>query len=769
MNNSYKIGIMTWFQYHNYGTALQVTAISNVILKNGYEPFVINYNAQNIPLTLKAENILKETGAKVIKKLKNRTYRSYSNYEREKMFLSFYDKHLKFTNKCDLLSDLQRLNTKIDAFVCGSDQIWAPSCFDSHYFLDFVSDENKKIAYAPSVGLPSIEDKYIKSQMKQLTKKIGFLSTREESGSKIIADLCDREVKTVLDPTLLLTSNEWKGFYSENSINENKPFLLVYMLGKNEWQWKEIYSIAKKLNLVVRIIPVFEKDLKREGCIKEAIGPEEFLAYVNNADYICTDSFHGLAFSVNFHKQFTVFERFKTNDKINQNSRIYNLLDKFNLRSRLFKNKSAYKMLNEKIDYIAVDKRRNVLVNESMEYLKSALAKATSSAPQVVKNNIHNNNSLCCGCGACKAVCPCEAIEIRLNKEGFYTAFVNDVKCVSCGKCAKICPYMIERDDKLIADSELYSFKSKSNDVLKKSSSGGAAHHIASLLSEKGYAVAGCTFDVESQTAKHIIVEHGHSDELSKLQGSKYMQSNFSAITEQLYKSDVPTVIFGTPCQIAGMRSLLKNKNNIIYVDLICHGVPSYNLFKKYQEYLKEQGYDTTNLKIIFRNKEYGWHKRYITLNDGKIEKSFHQNKDPFFLSFEQCFCFSHSCYECPWRDKSVADIRIGDYWGKRFENDEKGVSEVIIISEKGKSIIDDISKKGLAEIRKQDVADYTKYQQTINSSEPVFWNAYIHSMADTNTKMDDILKKYIYPYALRKKLRQSASKIYQTVKDRKR
>lgn len=763
------IAIMTWFQYYNYGTALQLTALSEIIRKNGYETSVINYKAKSRPVTLREKSVIIEAGMKVSSRIRNRKYRNLKMNYREKKFESFYDKHLTFTKESSLLYQLQKLNTQFDAFVCGSDQIWSPACFDPHYFLDFVSDENKKIAYAPSVGLPLIEDKYIKSQMKQLTNKIGFLSTREESGSKIISDLCGREVKTVLDPTLLLTSEQWKEFCAENSINENKPYMLVYMLGKNEWQWKEIYSIAEKLNLAVRIIPVFEKDLKREGCIKEAIGPEEFLAYVNKADYVCTDSFHGLAFSVNFHKSFTVFERFKAKDKINQNSRIYNLLDKFDLRSRLFKNKSNYKMLNDKIDYIAVDKRRNVLVNESMEYLKNALAKATSSAPKVVKNNIHNNNTLCCGCGACKTVCPCDAIEVKLNKEGFYAAFVNEGKCVSCGKCANICPYMKERDDKLIADSELYSFKSKSNDVLKKSSSGGAAHHIAAMLNQKGYAVAGCTFEVESQTAKHIIVENGRSEELSKLQGSKYMQSNFAAITEQLYKSDVSTVIFGTPCQIAGMRSLLKNKNDIFYVDLICHGVPSNNLFIKYQEYLKEQGYDTSKLNIVFRNKKYGWHKRYITLNDGIMERSFHQNKDPFFLSFEQCLCFSHSCYECPWRDKSAADIRIGDYWGKRFENDEKGVSEVIVMSEKGKSIIDAISKEGSAEIMKQDVSDYFKFQQTINSREPVFWNAYIHSMADTNTRMDSILKKYVYPFARRKKLRQSASKIYNTMKDRKR
>ena len=126
------------------------------------------------------------------------------------------------------------------------------------------------------------------------------LSTREESGSKIIETLVNRKVETVLDPTLLLEMDDWKKISSDYADNMDS-YLLVYMLGKDENQWKEITSIAASMRLKVKIIPVFFKDLKRDGCVTDPIGPEEFLSLVQNATYICTDSFHGLLFSIIFH------------------------------------------------------------------------------------------------------------------------------------------------------------------------------------------------------------------------------------------------------------------------------------------------------------------------------------------------------------------------------------------------------------------------------------------------------------------------------------
>lgn len=757
-----KIGIMTWFQYNNYGTVLQATALSNTIREMGYDPEIINYNAKSAPISIKTTRLVAAAANKIFKR---HTPALYANDERERAFYAFKEKNLNFSPKCDLLSDLQLLNSEYQGFVCGSDQIWAPSCFDSHYFLDFVFDNNRKIAYAPSIGLPTIEDEFIRERVRELAKTIPFLSTREECGSAIISSLCAREVKTVLDPTLLLSAKQWLSFSNNYSATEKGKYILVYMLGNNKHQWKTIYSIAKKLSLDVKIIPVFEQDLQRNGCILDAIGPAEFIAAVHDAAYVCTDSFHGLTFSVIFHKPFTVFERFKANDKLNQNSRIYNLLDKLSLRNRLCVNNASLQMLQATVNYEDVDQNLKAMIKDSKDYLCNALASATSSHLLLRKQNIHYNNSLCCGCGVCLAVCPSKAIQIKINEDGFFSSSVDDNRCISCGKCSSVCPFMKKQECPSISTSELYSLKSNSGEVLKKSSSGGAAFHISEVLLQSGYSVGGCIFDIASQTAKHIILNPSDAVSLSLFQGSKYLQSDFSDIARQLYDNSAPTVIFGTPCQIAGLRSLFPNRENLILIDLICHGVPSYHLYRKYQEYLKEKGFESNKLSITFRDKEYGWSTRYITVSDSSRKSSYKQDNDPFYLAFEHCLCYSHNCYECPWRDCSTADIRLGDYWGKRFEKDNTGISEVVVLTDKGKEVMAKLISLGECIITKQDIHDYISVQQITNGREPVFWKEFLRELSSPNTKMKSITKRFVLPFERRKRIKKAVYKFYHIIK----
>ena len=631
-----KASILTTFQYCNYGTALQVTALSKAVEKLGWSPYVVNYHFKSELVPTLTSFYWKKFIKQKCNSLKNH-FKSNNivNISKDKFF-NFYETNLVFTTQCDLLSELEGLNDEYDAFICGSDQIWNPPGFDSHAFLDFVSDNNKKIAYAPSVGLPKIEDENIKEEMARLARQIVHLSTREESGSSLIADITGRKVETVLDPTFLLYDEDWEKMMDRNYRLPESSYLMVYMLGQNESSWKKVYEIADKLHLNVQIIPVFKKDYKRKGCIKSPIGPSEFLSLIKNASYVCTDSFHGMAFSINFNKQFTVFERFKKHDSLNQNSRIYNLADKLNLIDRIYRKNSDMKMIRVKIDYKRVNDARRNLTDESLNYLKKALKTAASSATEK-KNNIRKNYSLCCGCGSCKAVCPVNAIDVEMDTDGFYSAKINNEKCISCGKCTGVCPYANNPFKKHISEGKIYSLKSKSQNVLLRSSSGGAAYHISQLLMKEGYSIVGCKYDIETQKAMHITVDSLETEKLGLLQGSKYMQSEFSPAANRVYKeNNKKYLIIGTPCQIAGIRNLLNDRKDIIYVDLICHGVPSNHLFRRYQDYLvREKNINPKQLKIIFRDKKFGWHKRYINTSDAKNENITHQDKDPYFLAFE--------------------------------------------------------------------------------------------------------------------------------------
>lgn len=738
-----KIGIMTWFQYHNYGTSLQVVAMNKVLKKIGHETSVINYEDTNSPIFLHKNNILHDGYIELKKRIKTHPYHRYEETKREEKFDQFLHDNLNFTEKVNLLPEFKKLNNDFDAFVCGSDQIWSPSFFNPRYFLDFVNENHRKIAYAPSLGTNKIDDQITKAQITKYTKRFEYISTREKIGSKIISELIGRPVETVLDPTFLLTARDWEDIASNFSDNYS-PYMLVYMLGTNEEYWSNIYKMAKQLNLQVKVIPVFFKDLKREGCIKEPIGPNDFLSLIKNSDFVCTDSFHGLIFSINFKKEFIIFERFKSNDQTNQNSRIYNSLDMFGLKNRLYVDvNNEYK----KIDYSKVESILNVERNKSMNYLIESLNNVYKNK-KVCKNNISCMDVMCCGCGACEVVCPTKAISIEMNSYGFYKSNLDVNKCVSCGKCINVCPYNNLKSCVELKNSKLYSYCDNDKKVLEKSSSGGLAYRLSNNAILNGYSVYGCSFESSEHKAKHIIINT--IDKIELLQGSKYMQSDFSTNLLNLHNLKSPCIVIGTPCQIAGAKSILKNSDSTIFIDLICHGVPSYNLYKKYLAYLKDEGFEINDeLYTIFRLKTKGWRKKYIFNTDGIHTYCKSQNKDPYYIAFEHGFCYSKDCFECPWRDKSMADIRLGDYWHDKYKNNKSGVSMAVTFTKKG----EDYLNANINNLKNEPINDYYECQQIKNKRLPVFWDNLQDDLA-RDFSLSYIIDKYFLPFENRKKIR---------------
>lgn len=736
------LGIMTWFHYRNYGTALQVTALSEVLKNIGAEPYVIDYVPCGFFRSIPDYSLL-GIFKRVIKKTSSNG-RFFLNQEKEQLFDNFIKKYLKFTEKCDDLSDLENLNRYYDGFICGSDQIWSPLVFNPHYFLDFVKDSNKKIAYAPSLGVKSIDDVYAKYETKKLLADFKHISVREETGKRIIETLIHQKTELVLDPTLLLTKYQWKALLGLKNKVE-KPYMFVYMLGHNEKHWEEIYKIANQLDLEVKVIPVFDEDLNRPGCVNFAVGPKEFLDLLYNASYICTDSYHGFLFSVNFNKNFTVFKRFKNNDTKNQNSRVLDLLETFGLEERLFKEKYTLKNVKSKINYDRIENIIEDLRKKSIEFLKNAIYSLNESE-ETETQNIYTYNSLCCGCGSCKQVCPASAINIKMNEQGFYQSFVDDKLCVNCGKCISVCPMQQRKKATEIKDCSLFSYKDNDSTVLLKSSSGGAAHRISSQLIKKGFSIAGCTFNSETQKAEHILVKN--EKDLCFFQNSKYMQSDFSKVLGQIRKCNNPVAIFGTPCQIAGAKKLFSDRKDILYIDLICHGVPSYHLYDKYKQELNtEYGLNPYKTSVVFRYKPMGWRHIHLHSSDGEKSCCFSQENDSYFRMFEHGNCYIKSCYECRFRNSTCADIRLGDYWGPRFSDDTTGVSMILCATKNGESIIEDLKKSKTGFLQEQPIDDYIQYQQISNLPPPVFYDELIEKLKNSKIKMSTICDKYVLPF----------------------
>ena len=184
------------------------------------------------------------------------------------------------------------------------------------------------------IGLTKIDNPIVRDKMKKLIGRFKHLSIREQQGAELIRRLCDKNAKVVLDPTLLLSPKEWKTFEQqavyETSLLPNK-YIICYFLGDYTQYMQKVKEISNKLHMPYFIIPQFKLQSQDEHCVPFDVGPAEFLKLWSHAAYAITDSFHGVAFSLNYNKPFSVFKRFKEDARDNQNSRVVNILKLVNL------------------------------------------------------------------------------------------------------------------------------------------------------------------------------------------------------------------------------------------------------------------------------------------------------------------------------------------------------------------------------------------------------------------------------------------------------
>lgn len=730
-----KIGIMTWFRYYNYGTVLQAYALQEKIKNYGYHPYLIDYMPRGTNIEIDSA---KTFFTSAYEKLLNKKYSANHNE-----FDSFVDKYIDKTEPCNTYAELKDISNEYSAFICGSDQIWSPDNFDANYFLPFAS-EDKIISYAPSIGKDKITNELKSEKMCNLISRFKYLSVREEKGKDIIKKLCNLDAQVVVDPTLLLNKKEWSKLVDKELEKKvsNKKYILCYFLGPSNQYYKDIVSCAKKKNYSIINIPTLYNQKLNSFKSNIEIGPIEFLTLLKNASLVMTDSFHGTIFSINFNVNFYTYKRFKDTDERSQNSRIIDILNKLNLSNRIIKHYDYKK--DYSIDYDSVNLDVEKCRNDSALFLFQSL-KATAN--QIEANNSVSSkiSDICCGCGACQVACPKNAISIDKNENGFYQYTCNKTLCIHCNICKKVCPMQQISSIPITKKTQCFSFKSDNAQILKMSSSGGIGYEIAKYFNTKGYYVCGSSYNNNINEARHIVIKPNSEGELKKIQGSKYLQSYTEKSFEKLLKlpSTSKVIFFGTPCQVAALNKLLivkKIRSNYILVDLICHGVPSYLLWQEYLSEINKKYKNTSTFEVIFRNKKYGWRKRKITIKNEKINYSASDDKDSFYLLFKNSITNNDSCFECPYRLKSSADIRIGDYWGPLYSNDNKGVSMVLPITDLGLKQLKKVGNGNTLVAEKID--DFFKYQQIYNLNPNIFKEMVLNDLKN-HENIRKIRKKY--------------------------
>lgn len=300
----------------------------------------------------------------------------------------------------------------------------------------------------------------------------------------------------------------------------------------------------------------------------------------------------------------------------------------------------------------------------------------------------------CCACGACLNICHKQAITMEEDECGFLYPKIDEDICINCGACTRVCAF--QNTEEYNSPIRCYAAVSRDKDQVKLSASGGIFSALATKTINDGGVVFGAAFK-DDWTVKHCTADS--ISKLKALQGSKYVQSDtgktFSEVKEYL-KEGRKVLYSGTPCQIAGLKEYLgKDYDNLLTIDIVCHGVPSNKMFKEYIKILEEKhGGKLTSFS--FRDKSFGWGKfSSAVIKSKKI--SLWESDSSYLYYFANASSFRENCYKCKYAgEHRPGDLTIGDYWGIDIQHPEyigrkgwnasEGISLIVVNTNKGLS-----------------------------------------------------------------------------------
>lgn len=387
-----KIGIVTFVKCDNYGAELQAFAIQHVYNKLGYDAEVIDLEKQNKDLAKSINTIIPaiinrvkyykiKAPIKIIELILDVISRKKAakKYEKEislkhKLFFDFFNEKIKHSQKHYSLTSIFTEYLPYDVYIAGSDQIWnyMHTDFLDVYFLKFANKWNaKKISYAASISVPDIPEK-LRLKYKNLFENMDVISVRELNGKSLVEKYSNKKATVVLDPTLLITKDEWKE-YVANEIRTNEKYVLIYTLSGSKYIYELALNIASRIDKQCKVINIKsnfipEKDDKIEHLYQ--VGPKEWVGLMLNAAYVVTDSFHGTAFSINFNIPFSTL----LNPSSNMNSRVLSILEITNLKDRIIYDDGSKAIpQNLNIDYQEVNKTINKWRKKSEDFITTSI------------------------------------------------------------------------------------------------------------------------------------------------------------------------------------------------------------------------------------------------------------------------------------------------------------------------------------------------------------------------------------------------------------
>lgn len=382
------------------------------------------------------------------------------------------------------------------------------------------------------------------------------------------------------------------------------------------------------------------------------------------------------------------------------------------------------KNLIEHFDYIN-DNKENIkkILEDKIPDIKEQAASIFTKMLEKIEEQKNRNicqKRNCTGCGLCASLCPTNAISMKEDKEGFIYPVIDLNKCINCNKCRMNC-HILKNENNEEYKQKIYALKNKNINERMSSTSGGAFSILAKKVFEKKGIVYGC--EMKEYKAIHVRVDN--YKDLDKIRGSKYIQSETTNIFKQV-KEDLNNkklVLFsGTPCQIGALKEFIGNNERLITVSVVCHGIMNTKLLEKHINSLELEN-NTTITNWKFRTKEHNdWTKSAVSYKVGETLNTVEFTKDDLMYLYLKNVILRESCYNCKYKGNNKADFILGDYWGIEVTNpnfaDKKGVSALIINSEKGEKFAGKENLKKYATITDGNYEEFVKYNPSYISSE---------------------------------------------------
>ncbi len=375
--------------HNNYGTSLQGYAMLRKIQQLGFLCEVIQYKKE---LTLYQKfrfviNAIRAGGSRelygrfITKKNinKNSHYahciqlrtEAVDKYKKKKL-IPLFQEYVGFKELCEG-------SKRYSAVVVGSDQVWTPMSLPNKFFnLLFVDDAVPRIAYASSFGVSEIP-RFQKKATGEFLDRFATIGVREQRGKEIVETLSHQKATVVADPTLLFDEQEWKEEIKDSHICETGPYIFCYFLGSDLMARKAANELRTQTGYKIITIRHMDEYVETDEAFGDEapyeVDPNDFVKYISNAAYVCTDSFHCSVFSIIFHRQFMTFYRFAADNKNGRNSRIDSLFDVLGIsRNRIYAGGDVATLIDSPVNWEQVDENLQQLRTKSVEFLKAALS-----------------------------------------------------------------------------------------------------------------------------------------------------------------------------------------------------------------------------------------------------------------------------------------------------------------------------------------------------------------------------------------------------------